>query len=507
MAKKIILGIAVLLLLFVSLFPRGVDVLNGNPIFDIDQGRDYMAVKSIVVDHKLTLIGAELGAGQAGLQYLFHGPGYFYALTIPFILFQGNPVGGVWLMLLFGLSAIACGIYLTSKLFGWKEGLLMGFLIALCPFFIGQSRFFENHFPVTFFILLVFYCVYRFTKNAKQSNFVFFAALISAAIYNFEFAVAVPLCITLFIYCLIIFRRKVISCLPILIAGYVLGFLPMILFELRHGFLGIKSLLMYIFVYHPPHASSPTIAVHGQNILNLFTYSFSDSFPGRLVLPVGIVLVGFIILVWFTYSQEKNSVKKNFIFYILMLFPVNFAVFLLLRNIVFQHYIIDLFLANLLLVTYGVSSLYKRGHVKTATLICIYLAYLVTIGTYSSYTTSIYDYSDPGGVHKLKAKIEAIDFIYRDAGKEPFGLLVFSPPVYTYPYDYLVWWRGSRKYGYIPYSDKKGTFYLLIEKDIEKPWSYLGWEETVVKTGKVVFTKKLPKSGFIIEKRIVEKPL
>lgn len=504
MVKKLIFGAVIALLLFVSLFPRSIDVLNSNPIFDIDQGRDYMAVKQIVVDHKPTLIGAELGAGQAGLQYLFHGPGYFYAHTIPFILFGGNPVGGVALMLLFGLSAIAFGTYLVGKLLGREEGIIMGFLIALCPFFIGQSRFFENHFPSTFFILLVFYFVYRFTKNPKDSKFIFLAALASAGIYNFEFADAVPLCITLLIYLVILFKRNVISRLPYLAAGYILGFLPMILFEARHGFMGTKSLLTYIFVYQPPHASSPTIAVHAKNIFNLFVYSFSDSFPGRLVFPVSIILIGFIALVWFAYSHEKDRVKKHFITYILLLFPVNFAVFLLLRNIVFQHYIIDLFLANLLLFTYGLSSLYKNGYFKPAATVFAYFIFLVAVGTYSAYKVSVYDYSDPGGVHKLKAKIDAIDYIYKDAAGKPFGLLVFSPPVYTYPYDYLAWWRGQKEYGYTPHSEKKGTFYLLIEKDSEKPWSYIGWQQTVIKTGKVVFTKTLPGSGFIVEKRIAE---
>jgi hypothetical protein len=46
------------------------------------------------------------------------------------------------------------------------------------------------------------------------------------------------------------------------------------------------------------------------------------------------------------------------------------------------------------------------------------------------------------------------------------------------------------------------VFYLLIEPDGAKPWSYKGWEETVVKTGTVVWQKTLP-SGFIVEKRML----
>ena len=41
---------------------RVVEVTNGNYVFGFDQGLDFMAARSIAVDHKLTLIGAEAGA-------------------------------------------------------------------------------------------------------------------------------------------------------------------------------------------------------------------------------------------------------------------------------------------------------------------------------------------------------------------------------------------------------------------------------------------------------------
>jgi len=111
-----------------------------------------------------------------------------------------------------------------------------------------------------------------------------------------------------------------------------------------------------------------------------------------------------------------------------------------------------------------------------------------------------YDLKDYGGDAKIRGKQDAFDYIYKDARGQQFGLFVFSPPVYTYPYDYLASWYGKSKYGYLPTTSKKGLFYLLIEVDGSKPWSYVGWEQTVIKEGEVVSFKKLP-SGLIIEKR------
>ena len=275
----------------------------------------------------------------------------------------------------------------------------------------------------------------------------------------------------------------------------------MIIFEIRHGFMGVKSIISYLFTPHPAEISMFSPWIHAQNIINLFVYTFSDSFPGRLFLPAGLIFIVFAALVGFVFVKEKNSINKSFLFFLILLFPVNFFVFFLLRNIIFEHYISDLILAYLLFTVFIISWFYKNKFKKSAAIIFIYIVILLGGAFLNSYKTSIYDYSDYGGISKLKGKIDAIDFIYKDADKKPFNLLVFSPSVYTYPYDYLIWWYGEKKYGYLPKQEKKGTFYLLIEVDSHKPWSYKGWQETVIKTGKIVYTKTLP-SGFIVEKRL-----
>jgi hypothetical protein len=133
--------------------------------------------------------------------------------------------------------------------------------------------------------------------------------------------------------------------------------------------------------------------------------------------------------------------------------------------------------------------------------IILFITLLTGMGIANAIQTFNHDINDYGGVAKLKGKIDAIDYIYKDAKGQSFNLLVFSPPVYTYPYDYLIWWYGKSKYNFVPKNEKEGTFYLLIEPDGAKPWSYKGWLETVVKTGEIKSTVTLP-SGFIVQKRI-----
>src|SRR6185312_892785 len=120
--KKIFLSIIIFILILLALFPRSVEVLNGNPIFGFDQGSDYLEVKDIVNNHKLTLIGAELGAGEAGVSYIFQGPGFYYLLSIPYILFHGNPAGSIYLMWVLSMLSLVIGFFIGITIWGKLGG-------------------------------------------------------------------------------------------------------------------------------------------------------------------------------------------------------------------------------------------------------------------------------------------------------------------------------------------------------------------------------------------------
>ncbi len=159
----------------------------------------------------------------------------------------------------------------------------------------------------------------------------------------------------------------------------------------------------------------------------------------------------------------------------------------------------------MILFTYVFTTIIKR---KYKILLFIYVAlfsiFIIrgVIFAYSIFNQSYSEYY--GGTAKVKGKIDAFDYIYKDAHGKKFSLFIFSPPIYTYPYDYLLQWYARKKYGYLPTQEKKGLFYLLIEPDRSKPWSYKGWLETVIKTGTVLPTKVLEPSGFIVQKRFQE---
>jgi hypothetical protein len=64
----------------------------------------------------------------------------------------------------------------------------------------------------------------------------------------------------------------------------------------------------------------------------------------------------------------------------------------------------------------------------------------------------------------LKNELSAIDWVYQNAGGKGFYVYMYVPSVYDYTYQYLFWWYGRKKYGYVPceYASFPGAPKLII---------------------------------------------
>jgi hypothetical protein len=186
------------------------------------------------------------------------------------------------------------------------------------------------------------------------------------------------------------------------------------------------------------------------------------------------------------------------------LFPLaTFVFYIFFPNAVWQWYLTHLYFVYIMIAAVTGYFLVKR--IKIFRPICFLILALMAFAGFEVLRSRYsHDFFDLRGVAGIKGKIQAIDYIYNDAQGEQFNVSVFTPPIYDYPYRYLLGWYGEKKYGYVPGEEKEGLFYLWIEPDSSRPWSHKGWMETVIKVGEVLDDKVLP-SGFIIQKRYVEK--
>lgn len=493
MRKKHILLLCLLLL--IASTPRAIEVLNHNYLFGYDQGEHLLQAKKIIFDKRPVLIGAEVG-GQRGF---FQGPGWYYLLAFSIMFSNGDPFAAMILMFLLGIGTVLFAFYLVRKIFNEKTAFVVALLIAISPLIIIQSRFIWPPFPVSF--LTVFLLFFLFKVLQKKQMYLPFLSFTLGLITHFETAAAATLFMNLLFFSPILLLKKLVSfrILILSVITLLITQLPLIIFDIRHDFLNLKGILSILV---SSTSKTPYTEVF-HNRWNVFKDNFIGTFPsGNILWPF---LLTIIIFGVFNYvrNKENSFAQKSFVSF-LFISPITlFIIFIKYGAFMWSWWILEISIFYCFL--FGIVFVYLLQ--KKFFAVIIIGIFSIFIISYISQTIKFYknDFNDYGGVHKINGKLQALDYIYNDAHGQPFNVMVFTPPIYTYAYDYLFWWYGGKKYHFIPKQEKKGTLYLLIEPDPQKLWSYKGWLETVIKTGTVIESKQLSPSGFIIEKRLMDK--
>lgn len=491
--KKLYILIAAIFLWGVAL--RAVEVISGNYIFNFDAGRDLLVARSIVNDHKWTLIGAEIGSGSAGINGVFQGPGYYYLLALTYWLSSGNPYGAIVTMFVFGVSSLVA-VYLVSKrMFDRWTAIIVLFLTAVSPFIVSQSRFIWAPHPATLLIILFFYFMYMISRRPRL--YAPLAIFVAGLTYHFEFAMTVPMVIAAILALPIIYRIKEVKTYVFSGFSLLIAFLPLILFEMRHGWMTLRSFLSYNAPHGPVGGDVWFLRIMDHSVPYL--ESAKNSFPTEYIFLPGWVFT--ILILGLIVGLIVLSRKNIFFRFLLLLTVTTYITFLFLNNIIWDYYLIHLHFVYIFVFAYLFIWSVRKKQIVPVVLLAVFLVLSIVSSVFRMKTDYTYDIRDFGGVEKIKGKREAIDYVYHDAAGKPFSEFTFVAPVYTYPYDFLFATYGKEKYGYMPSAQKRGLVYLIIEPDASKPWTYKGWLETVIVGGQIVNTWKLP-TGHIIQKRL-----
>ncbi len=485
---------------------RSTEVISGNYLFGFDVGRDLLVARDIVVNHKLTLIGAEIGSGSAGINGIFQGPGFYYLLAIVYWLGHGNPYGALLMMFVFGVATLIAVYFTVSHMFGRWTALISLFLVGISPLIVSQSRFIWPPHPASLLIALLLYFAYMIPKRPRlyAPLSIFFAALT----YHFELAMTVPIVIAFFIALPSIYHIKDVKTYVLAFASLIFGFLPMILFEMRHGWMATRSIFSYTA---PQGMAGPDVWLFRINDhIWPYIYNAANSFiqeHGLLPAPFFIYLCGGLLITLVIFSwKTKDAARRKFFQFSLLSLATSYAVLLGLNNSVWDYYLIHAHFIFIYVLAYLMwfswQGMRKSVWLKVIFgILSVFLISMIASSVWRTWISYTYDYHDLGGVEKIQGKKIAVDYVYKDAKGQPFSEFTFMAPIYTYPYDYLFQTYGPEKYGYAPGSQKKGLVYLIIEPDSSKPWTYKGWLETVIVGGRIVKTVNLP-TGHIIQERL-----
>ena len=499
---SIVITIAIFLLSFLL---RAKMILLGDFFFLSDQARDLILVKDIVINHKLTLIGA-----RAGLGGLFHGPLWIYMLALPFLLTNGNPLFIATFFIIVSLAIVFLGYYLGLRLFG-KSG---GFLLAL--FLAGSSTLYQTV-PYTsnaqmMPLILIFYLFFLllFIRH-KERFFNFLSAAFFAGLgFQFEAAFSIFLLPFLFITAFVINNRKIFQFKRILLTIFIFvtPLFSHILFDLRHNFLMTRSM---ISLFSRPEGIKP---IKGYERYSDLAFRVGDRFISLLesfktFLPTSSSNLHFLFLAIFIFSFLvfikdflKKRIDKEYL--TILFFPLFiYTAYIFYPLPVWGHYTLSMpvIIAVLFLLAIKKIQPFLLGKILVSLFLLLYIRAVLNIVYLQYFKSKTYKPTSDGSfVNQLKV----VDSIFADSKGEKFSYFVYNSQVFTYGMDYLMWYRGSKTYSFIPSSEKKkGLMYLVMYPNNNDKSAHDYWVKHVVKTEAPILNKKIYNGEIAVEKRLI----
>ncbi|PIS09412.1 hypothetical protein COT75_01900 [Candidatus Beckwithbacteria bacterium CG10_big_fil_rev_8_21_14_0_10_34_10] len=388
-----------------------------------DEGRDMLIVMDILNGKNFPFIGPSTSIGE-----LYLGPIYYYFIA-PFAwVFKMNPVGPAVFVALLGILTVPLLFYLCKRMFNITTAFFASFLYTFSPIVVKFSRSSWNPNPMPFFVLSLILSLFYWQKTEK-SKFLYLAIICFAIMLQLHYMVIILIPFLIFSVCYL--NRGLKSKKPLLIGGLIFLLLlsPLILFDLKHGFINYKG---FIEIYR-------TRAVSGFSLYGVLSHSrdrlrqlFSLFFgfterEGKNNLMVIITL----LISLFTFKKHKKLTRfliYGFFFWALLSLGLYW-------KSVFEHYLTFLFPFPAIFLGYALSFLYKKG--KFSKVISLILFF--TILTFMFEKTWTY-LSRPVAmnvklVKKISKQVEA------ESQGQPFNFALLAHHNYdaSYRYFFRLW--------------------------------------------------------------------
>jgi hypothetical protein len=215
--------------------------------FFYDVARDMEVVRQIIVDKKWTLLGPQTSFGLNSPLETYFGPLYYY-LVAPALLFSRlDPFGPAILTAFFSfLGAILFFLFLRKIVANRWLALFGFFFYLISPLTVEYSRFPWNPNFLPFFSVLILLFLNIFLIS-KKWFLIMILGFLSGCLFQLHY-VAAGLILALLISLFIFNPQKNFSRVFFWVSGFILGILPIIIFEIRHNFFLTKSIVRNLTV-------------------------------------------------------------------------------------------------------------------------------------------------------------------------------------------------------------------------------------------------------------------
>lgn len=453
-----------------------------------DEGRDVLVVRGIL-HGDLTFLGPRASAGD-----FYLGPIYYYFMAPFLFLSNYHPVGPAIMVALFSIATVYLIYRIGAEFFDRRAGLIAALLYSVSPLVIIFSRSSWNPNVMPFFSLSSLYAAY---KGIEKKNF--YLLVLSGIFLGIAMQLhylAIFLGGILFIYILLseVFNQgkssKLLSLFKNYIAvflGFLIGFSPFLLFEIRHGFPNFRTILNFIFTSGDVNAGGK----FGEIIKDVFFRIFGrlvTSYPPPetvsvredlliaawyyLTLVLALSSIGLILYQLTQKLKQNNELRGHLL--ILLWIGLGVMFFGLYKKPIYDYYFGFMFPVPFLLAGNLLSFLIKRKGVFAASAI-ISIAVLVGVSLLNSPLRKLPNYQ----YEQVKMISE---FILEKAGNTPFNFALITGGNSDHGYRYIFEIRRKRPVTIQNYEvdpERKSVTDQLFVVCEENPCSPLGhplWE-------------------------------
>lgn len=467
---------------FVMPFALFLRVLNLNSLmaFIPDQGWFYLSARDMLLTGQIPLVGP-----PTSHPWIHHGALWTYTLALLLALGGFEPVLPAYFIALLGVLTVFLLYVATRIMFSPKVAFLATFLYACSPLVVLNARIPYHTSPIPFFVILLFLSMYKLTKgNAWMFPIITF---LLGVLYNHEITTAVyGIPIVLLIAGGMFFKKQWVSNLRnkkilfVSLVSFLLPMTPFILYDISNGYkqtVGFAVWAVYRVVKVPLSLVSSQFVSSGSNPSTLpefFTYYTQliliiSPFVSFIVLCISLVFVAYTLYKTTLVSFNRNATFLKRIHIRITNLPISLAMLFLFLFLgcgligLFIHRVPieadTLLVAPFIIVLTSVSILWlcreKFVYALTITL------FIAALNAYFLLSTNFLTQLQKNSRVTHDTRMKAVERVIEISNGKPYTIRgegeLSSFPVFTMPYEYLLWWKG--------YPVTKNAKQVIVVKD------------------------------------------
>lgn len=425
----------IFILIFIATFWVRLTAVSGNNFpFTTDQGRDLIDMREMVVNLKPRLIGP-----TTSINGVYLGP-FWYYFNLPAFLVSGGDPASLLAWQIVSYQIVGFLIYWLVSKSDEKLGFFASIFYLIMPVGFNTSRYFWNANAMPIFTAL-FLLIGWLVRQKATLRRTFLLGLVAGLSFQIEAAFGVLFFPFSFLYLLVITRKIKVHLAHLV--GFGITLLPQAFFELRHQFPMVNVFVSEISGRSNLLGEKLTLSERVADRITAFSRALQESshLPTQYLFPLFFVSIAIAL---FLLPKKKTARPVSDFFFTNLAFVISaFVFYLIFRQPLKVWYLLGL---STPLVFIYVSGL--RVFPKVASIVLI-VSLFYTFTAQKEYL-SVSQAMGTANKSSLKNELLVLDWVYQKAQGKGFKVYSYLPSVYDYPYQYLFWWYGKTKYGYLP---------------------------------------------------------